>query len=201
MTVRVRATRDFTTYHGPTCQVLSYAKGTEVEGDLAVYLATTGTPVQVLDDPDEAVTAVLAGAEAAAEAGREPATPIEGPPAAEYGDTAPVPAADYGDEVLTPGDDAEAEDSATADDQAAGETEGQPAGGEDPDGEAADDDSTAPPANLAEDFDPAEHNVKDVLARAKARPEEVPALLAQERAGKARTTLLAELSELTAAQA
>lgn len=45
----------------------------------------------------------------------------------------------------------------------------------------------------AEGFDPAEHTVEDVLAHLEAHPDERDAVLAAERDGKARVTLLAAL--------
>jgi hypothetical protein len=154
MSVVVRATRAFTAYHGPTCQMLTVAEGDQYEGDLAVYLATTGTPVEVVEDPDGAVDAVL-----------NPPLPA---PAEE-----PTPAADG------------AEPDDPADEQPADSPE-PVLGDPDPAADSADD--------PAADFDPGQHTVAEVIAYAKANPDQAAAVLAAEKAGRARTTILSELA-------
>lgn len=58
--------------------------------------------------------------------------------------------------------------------------------------------ATDPSADSADDnpaaFDPSDHTGPDVIAYAKAHPDEVAAILAAERAGKARTTVLGFLN-------
>lgn len=50
-------------------------------------------------------------------------------------------------------------------------------------------------------FDPADHTIDEVLAHIDEHPETLDAVAAAERAGKARTTLLAKLDELIAGRA
>lgn len=59
---------------------------------------------------------------------------------------------------------------------------------------AADDDA-------GEVFDPADNNIDEVLAYVDEHPETLEAIASMERAGKARTTLLAKLDEMLAAAA
>ena len=58
---------------------------------------------------------------------------------------------------------------------------------------AVDDSKPAPADELGEAFDPSAHTVDDVAAYVAEHPDEHQAVLAAERAGKARVTLLAQL--------
>jgi hypothetical protein len=149
MSVRVRATKTFTAYRADTCQLITLTEGQEVDGDLAVFLATAETAVEVLDDPHDAIGAVYAAAAGA------PQEPVDEP----VGENP-----DGGDDSSGEGD----EDSGTDSDP-----------------------SAEPPAGP---FDPGEHTVAEVQAYAKAHPDQRAAVLAAEREGKKRTSILAELA-------
>jgi len=173
MSVVVRAAKAFSAYHGPSCQILSFTQGQEIEGDLAVYLATADCPVEVVSDESDQIGAVIAAAASAA----APAAPAESSP------------------TDSPGAAVEPEPAV----QAEPEPAAQPSAGTET---AVEDAAPAAPAPAeAASFDPAEHNVKDVLAHVEAHPEDLAAVLAAEQAGKQRTTLLDALHDLTATQA
>ncbi|WP_088320285.1 hypothetical protein [Kineosporia sp. R_H_3] len=83
-------------------------------------------------------------------------------------------------------EDEQPEDEQAEDEQAAPETPQQVLGATVAAADSADDPSAA--------FDPSQHTVADVLAYAKANPAQAQQVLAAERVGRARTTILSELA-------
>lgn len=165
MTVRVRATEKFQGYEPVACRVIEMAAHEEVTGELAVFLATTGAPVEVLEDTD----GVLGGG-ISRPGPYDVDIPVE--------DEAP-------DADLEPtGGDVD-EPPAAAEPSSPDQVIGAPG----PAGDSADD-----PAAI---LDPSSYKVDEVLAYARAHPEQAQALAAAERAGRARTTLLTGLADLT----
>jgi hypothetical protein len=142
---KVRARSAFGAYDG--ANVVQFAEGQEVEGELAALLAASDCDVEVLETDDE------------------------------------------GEKVDGGEKDEKSADPQVVEQSAAPSTQGPPV----PAGDSADDPAAA--------YDPGPQTAKVVMAHVAEHPDEAEAILAAEKAGRARTTLLGDLADFIAAKA
>lgn len=157
----VRALVDRKIYYTPTGMTIDLIKGDVYDGDLGVYLANNAsTLVEVIPPPVVEAPPEPAGAKAPEADDDEP-------------EAGPGPAKLDGEpEASGPPDGATVADPSSDIGTGSGSTD------------------TREPAQVATDFDPAEHNTAQVLAYVREHPETQAAVRAAEEAGKQRTGVL-----------
>ena len=225
--MRVRTQKTFAAYIGS--QIIELAKGDEIEGDLALALVAASCAVEIVDDPQGVLAEAAefhAGPVPAAAMVRdgqqigEPA-PVEAPQVPAPGpavtkvrarsafgayDGASVVQFAEGQEVegelaaLLAASDCDVEVLETAADEIEHEKPADP-----PVVEQSAAPSTQGPAVPADDpaatYDPGPQTAKVVMAHVAEHPDQAEAILAAEKAGRARTTLLGDLAYFIAAKA